>query len=64
MRKITIEIELSSPDLSVQKDIDFCREIYRKYRWMIGSMNLIRDDSNYSISDIEKEWEHIKKKES
>lgn len=57
MRKITLEIELSAPDLSVQKDIDFAREIFRKYDWMIGDMTLIRDGTSYDIGKIERDYQ-------
>ena len=36
-RKITVEIEIAGPDLSVQKDIDLLREILTKYHnWAIA----------------------------
>ena len=56
MRKITLEIELSAPDLSTQKDIDFAREIYDKYDWMIGGMTLQVGSQKFDIKQIEDDY--------
>jgi hypothetical protein len=40
-RKITVEIEIAGPDLSLQKDIDLLREILTKYHnWAIAGIKM------------------------